>query len=156
MRALLRVPLLLATLVLALPPSLSFGQARSSAVPSVPPAQSAAIRQAIEARFRQLDASAGMTLGSVATTAGRKGEAVLEVTVTPPPSQALETHAQTVYALVFETLAQLPGRFAGLSRIRLTLRRSPHGMTTDCPVKIVEDSLGYMTLATLRGRCVVR
>jgi galactitol-specific phosphotransferase system IIB component len=132
------------------------GQGHSSPPAKAAPASSSAITHAIEERFRQLDAKADMKLVSVAVTAGRQGQSMLAVTATPPAGRTLDVHAQTIYALVFESLAQVPGGFASVSRIKLSLVRAPKGLTADCPMKVVQDSLGYMTLETLRGKCIVR
>jgi len=143
-------------MILAMPAARAGAQGQPPGPAKAAPVKSSEITHAIEERFRQLDPRADMKLISASVKAGRSGQSVLEVTAMPPASQTLEAHAQTIYSLVFDSVAQVPGAFAGLTRIRLSLIRQPKGLTTDCPVKVVQDSLGYMSLDALRSKCVVR
>jgi hypothetical protein len=146
----------LVAIMLTVPAAPAGAQGQPPGPAKVAAVKSSEITHAIEERFRQLDPRADIKLISASVKPGRAGQSVLEVTATPPASQALEAHAQTIYSLVFDSVAQVPGAFAGLTRIRLSLVRQPKGLTTDCPVKVVQDSLGYMSLEALRSKCVVR
>lgn len=130
-------------------------QSRGAANGKASPILSAA-REAVEKRFRQLDATTPIKLDSASVTSGRMGAAVLDVAVKAQTDRKLDLDAQTAYSLIWEALTNVPDSFAALSRIKVSLVHSARTMRIDCPVQAVKDSYGYMDPATLRNKCAVR
>ncbi|HXK39713.1 MAG TPA: hypothetical protein VJ837_02695 [Candidatus Paceibacterota bacterium] len=114
-----------------------------------------AIKNAVEARFRKLEANSTVRLRYVSVAPRPKRGAVLEVGLTPPTDQKFEFHAETAYMLIWQALMKEKNAFKELGRVQVSLNRSGRQMLIDCPIESVEDSVGYTDFARLKRLCKV-
>jgi hypothetical protein len=116
----------------------------------------AAIKSAVEARFQQLAKTSTVKVTSVAVPNRPKVGNVLEIALQPPTTEKFEFHAETAFALIWQALTKAQGSFKQLARVQLTLTHAPRTLVIDCPVKMVEDSYGYVDFGTLKRQCQMK
>jgi hypothetical protein len=129
-----------------------------------PPARNAAdsapltkVKEAVEARFKELETTSTVKVREVKLTQQPKGGAVVSVSLAPPSEQRFDFHAQSAYMLLWQAFRKAPAEgVKQLERVRVSLAHGAARMDIDCPIASVESSYGYTDFATLKRQCDVR